>query len=490
MDPIVAKLIIDRRLRNEKRPVSVLFADLAGFTSASEDRQPETVIEELNDLFSEMEPILTLYRGHLDKYLGDGLMAEFGVPVESQSHALLAVLAGLRIQYRLRERRFPGKVRIGIASGTTVVGLVGSEHRKNYTAVGDTVNVASRLQGMCPVGSLAVDETTHEAVGRWFRGRRIRVGLSAEEQKNLEARLEILKDAIGSAPTSKLCQEAANICSELGEMDRALSYSRQAVELAPSAQQPIERAIASALLTGEERGSVEIKGKKRRVAVYEITQLKDPLDDLPRIPASVRESFEKTAADLWIPEDYVLAVEAAGGSLGHGKVAAAVAAALASAAGLDDKQVRTCLMAAYICDLGKRAVPEYLLSRERRIADMPKAEQEILRSHVEETPKAMLEWGLTRDKDLLETISQHHERIDGTGYPAGLRDEGIRIEARVVHFADTYAELTDWRPDREPLTPRAALAEIEEDMTDGHLDRKLGALLMKVLEDVRGRNDG
>ncbi|MBI4133826.1 MAG: adenylate/guanylate cyclase domain-containing protein, partial [Candidatus Terrybacteria bacterium] len=140
VDPVVARLIIDRKLRNEKRPLTVLFADLANFTEQSERRTPESVINDLNRLFSAMEPVILRYHGHLDKYLGDGILVEFGIPQSVQNHALLGALAALKMQERMASGRFPWKMRVGIASGASLVGLVGSEQRKNYTAIGDTVN--------------------------------------------------------------------------------------------------------------------------------------------------------------------------------------------------------------------------------------------------------------------------------------------------------------------------------------------------------------
>ena len=137
MDPVVAKLIIERRLRNEKRQISVLFSDLVNFTEHSQGRPPEDVIQDLNRYFGEMGPALSCFHGHLDKFLGDGLMAEFGSPYPARHHPLLATLAGLKMQDRLQQKNFPWKMRVGIATGGVLVGLIGSEARRNYTAVGD-----------------------------------------------------------------------------------------------------------------------------------------------------------------------------------------------------------------------------------------------------------------------------------------------------------------------------------------------------------------
>jgi adenylate cyclase len=145
MDPEVAKLIIEDRLRTEKRKISLLFSDLAGFTTYSEDRQPEMVIGDLNSYMAEMEQVIYDFRGHIDKYIGDGIMVEFGAPIDYERHALQAVVAGLKMQERTSKLRLPLKMRIGIATGEPIVGLIG-KRRQSYTAIGDTVNLAARLE--------------------------------------------------------------------------------------------------------------------------------------------------------------------------------------------------------------------------------------------------------------------------------------------------------------------------------------------------------
>jgi hypothetical protein len=91
MDAKVAKLLIEGRLRNEKRKISVMFSDLVGFTGYSEDRSPEIVVQDLNSYLSCMEPVMLDYHAHIDKYLGDGIMCEFGAPLDYENYRLLAV---------------------------------------------------------------------------------------------------------------------------------------------------------------------------------------------------------------------------------------------------------------------------------------------------------------------------------------------------------------------------------------------------------------
>ncbi|MBI5594777.1 MAG: HD domain-containing protein [Elusimicrobia bacterium] len=472
MDPHVAKLIIDRRLRNEKRSLSVLFADLAEFTRSTEERPPESVIEDLNRLFSEMEPAIARFRGHVDKYLGDGLMVEFGVPLPTENHSLYAVMAAVAMQKRMSERRFPWKMRIGVATGHSLVGLVGSDSRKNYTAIGDAVNMASRLQSLCPQGAVCIDEATHEAVKRFFRTRRVRDGMSTVESSQLEARLELVADMMSGAPTAKGALEAADLASRLGDMSAALKWHRRALELDPSLRQPIERAISAALLTGPER-DVQVKGKRDRQAVFEVLGLRDPVEDLQRVPPAAVEVFRKYSKELWLAEEHVLAVEIGAGSVGHGPVTAALCGALGAAAGLDDRACKEVFISGYLHDIGKKNIPDFLRAREDRFDELPPVDQEMLRGHVLEAEKVIAEWGLPRSPDVIEAISQHHERLDGSGYPRGLSGDKVSLLGRIVAIADSYEDLTGWHFRREPLTARAALAELRREAELGKIDGPL-----------------
>ena len=91
MDPAVVKLMIEGRIRTENRRISVMFSDLKGFTQYSEDHSAEVVITELNKYLADMETILLNYNAHIDKYMGDGIMSEFGAPIRYEKHPLLAV---------------------------------------------------------------------------------------------------------------------------------------------------------------------------------------------------------------------------------------------------------------------------------------------------------------------------------------------------------------------------------------------------------------
>ncbi len=144
------------KLGGEKKEISILFSDIAGFTTISEKMTPEDLVALLNRYLSAMTTIIkTTHRGNVNKYLGDGIMALFGAPLDDPKHASLACYAALDCQAELaRLRRIWMEeglpeigARIGINSGPCIVGNMGSEERMEYTVTGDSVNLASRLEG-------------------------------------------------------------------------------------------------------------------------------------------------------------------------------------------------------------------------------------------------------------------------------------------------------------------------------------------------------
>lgn len=145
----------DIRFQPEKREVTLVFSDVRGFTTLAESMSPEEMVEILNRYFTKMIDIIFKYGGTLDKFIGDAIMAMFGAPASTGDDAGNAVLAAIEMQEILvafnEEQIKLGKpelkVGIGINSGIVVVGNIGSDQRMEYTAIGDSVNLASRLEG-------------------------------------------------------------------------------------------------------------------------------------------------------------------------------------------------------------------------------------------------------------------------------------------------------------------------------------------------------
>ncbi len=139
-----------------RREVTVMFIDIVGFTSISEELEPERVVELLNGYFRVVSRAITAHRGRVAKFIGDGVMATFGAPEPNPWQALDATRAGLAIKRgireygdRLAERELPRiEVGVGVHKGPAVAGVLGSDELAEYTVIGDTVNTASRVEGL------------------------------------------------------------------------------------------------------------------------------------------------------------------------------------------------------------------------------------------------------------------------------------------------------------------------------------------------------
>jgi adenylate cyclase len=149
--------------------VTVMFADLRGFTSYSEQYPPEQVVAMLNHYFDIAVPIIISHGGTITDFIGDAVMAIFNAPAPQPEHVMLAARAGLAVQTAIEAEaaRRPGwpRFRVGIHTGSAVVGNIGSLQRWAYTAIGDTVNVAARLEGLAETGKVVISADCLAALG-------------------------------------------------------------------------------------------------------------------------------------------------------------------------------------------------------------------------------------------------------------------------------------------------------------------------------------
>ncbi len=181
LSPRVVDMLVDQRVELTKggasRISTVLFSDLRGFTSMSERLGPEEIVAMLNEYFELMVEVLFEFEGTLDKYMGDGLMAVFGSPVDIEEAPLKAVAAALRMREALAQynvfRRADGKealnVGIGIDTGPLVAGYMGSSKTMNYTVIGPPVNLASRLCGAAQATEILISNRTHAELKDWLQ---------------------------------------------------------------------------------------------------------------------------------------------------------------------------------------------------------------------------------------------------------------------------------------------------------------------------------
>jgi adenylate cyclase len=185
----------DLALGGVRREVSVLFADVRGFTSYSEKHSAEDVTRTLNEYFQVVVEVIAAHEGVLDKFIGDGIMVVFGAPAPQADHALRAVLTGLEMQAALNSLNLkraqrgddPIAIGIGVNTGIVVSGNLGSIERMEFTVIGDTVNLAARLEGRAAQGQVLIGQNTYDKV----RDRVLAEHLGALPVKGKQAPVEI-----------------------------------------------------------------------------------------------------------------------------------------------------------------------------------------------------------------------------------------------------------------------------------------------------------
>jgi adenylate cyclase len=205
---VVHELLSDPRavsLGGTRRTVTVLFADISGFTHVSEQLEPELTMRLLNDFLTLAGRAVLEEEGYLDKFAGDALMALFNAPVLQRDHAHRAVAAALTMRERLRsfdcDATNDGRlhIKIGINTGEAVVGNAGMPDLMNYTAIGDTVNVAKRLEDAAEPDQILISASTYEAIKGKVNAR----ALGSKQVRGRTATVQVYdllgSDVLGSA---------------------------------------------------------------------------------------------------------------------------------------------------------------------------------------------------------------------------------------------------------------------------------------------------
>ncbi|MFC2092114.1 adenylate/guanylate cyclase domain-containing protein [Elusimicrobiota bacterium] len=186
LSPDVAEQIVQGNknveLGGTRKNVTVLFADIRNFTELSEKTPPAETVNIINDLFSILTDKVFEFGGMLDKFIGDALMAIFGAPIEYEDHAYRAVESSIAMQKEVlrfnSKRTSLGKnalnIGIGIDTGECIIGNMGSPKRMNYTAIGSTVNTASRIVSICPGGDIYINNTTFTVIENMIETKKIK----------------------------------------------------------------------------------------------------------------------------------------------------------------------------------------------------------------------------------------------------------------------------------------------------------------------------
>ena len=253
LNPSVVNMLVTdpskAKLGGDRRELTIFFSDIAGFTTISEHFQnsPEGLVDLLNEYLDEMTNIVLKYDGTLDKYEGDAVMAFWGAPIPQKDHALRAVYAALDMQRRLSELRPKWKkegkpelvARIGLNTGVCIAGNMGGKDRFDYTVIGDSVNLASRLEGANKqYGSyIMISDFTYKHVKEKIKVREL--DLLQVKGKNEPVRVYEVMGKADMKLTDKQKQsleiyhEGLNLYRQK-QWDEAIAYMQQAQELDPA----------------------------------------------------------------------------------------------------------------------------------------------------------------------------------------------------------------------------------------------------------------
>lgn len=194
--PDVVEMLVSRGgemgLEVVERPVTVLFADVEASTKLAERLKPDQLVELLNEFFQMSTSAIFQFKGNVNKFIGDEVMAIFNAPFDNNEHALAAVKTAAVILKELERHNTqhpdrPYNVRIGINTGTAVAGNVGTKTRMEYTVIGDTVNTAKRLCSFPQVNRIIIGENTFEAVKNFFKANCLGETLLKGKEKSLKA---------------------------------------------------------------------------------------------------------------------------------------------------------------------------------------------------------------------------------------------------------------------------------------------------------------
>ena len=221
--PEVIPLMLQDRLFAQRLDVAVMFTDVVDFTAYSSGMEPDEVFSQLNEFFGAAGEIIGRYRGYINKTNGDGIMALFGVPFESATYRTDAVLAALAIQ-RETGTQFPFGMRIGINTGTVTAGMLGPPDKSLYDVIGDAVNLASRVEALCPRGGVTVSPSSEDVLKPWFQLDKLEEqevkGVGRIACLNVLALKAIAEDRRRVDPTSRFAADYLPVIKEVEAMKR------------------------------------------------------------------------------------------------------------------------------------------------------------------------------------------------------------------------------------------------------------------------------
>lgn len=226
-------------LGGEEREITVWFSDLANFTNASEGKPPQAIVQRLNEYFDAVVAIIEKHGGYVDKFVGDGIVAFFGAPLLLENQAAAALRAAGEVLQHLRQFAPDGSLttRIGLHTGKAVIGNIGSSRRFNYTAIGDSVNIASRLESANKaLGThVLISEATRLAAG-------VETDVIELGRIRIVGRLEPIR--VYTFPSTLLSREDREVLASARELMEQRKFERVAgILLSLSAREPAVAAL-------------------------------------------------------------------------------------------------------------------------------------------------------------------------------------------------------------------------------------------------------
>ncbi len=477
MDPVIAKMIYEKKLKPERRELSVMSASLAGFDEYTTKKQPKNVAQTLDQYLNQIELLVTDFHGHVEGYSGGGILCEFGAPLEFETHALLSVIAAHTIHQKLERMHAPWEIKVGIATGASVISLVGRS-RKSYTAVGPLVDDAMQLRMLSRPGRTLIDAETYNRVRHCIDAKLVQAKGGAL-MPDLTTQIEDIEQTLAKEPKNidALSCLGTLYLKKLHDPTKALELFERALEVDPD-NTDVKLSYAEANMAKESRARVSATIGSG-APVYEVNGPRNPFLDENRLPKRFYERYGDVENLIDIPDELILPIEAMDGSVGHSRVVSVLSYAMAETLGFSEAQKKDVLVAGFIQDIGKKLIPYEVLSRSRRLTEEEFAQ---VRKHPTEAARVLSSAGFNK-MSVLEIVEHHHERYNGKGYPHGKSGKDIPVGARVTAVADSYDAMVAWRPYRKPFAKDQALEEIKRETRTGFYDPAVVKALMTIVDE-------
>ena len=251
---------------------------------------------------------------------------------------------------------------------------------------------------------------------------------------------------------------------------------KRALEIDPE-NSDVKVIYAEIAMVLEGQRDLTVRGRRSTVHLYEVVAFKNPLDSAKQLPAHLLRDLEpKLDMLVTYPEDLILPVECIDGSVGFSRLVGITAFLIADRMGLVDQEKHDVLEAGYLAEIGKTIVPENILNRNGGLTE---DDFTHIHMHPREGVRKLRNAGYENER-MLELIECHHENFNGSGYPAGIKEENIPLGARILAVAEAYISLSSKRPYRDPWEGNAALNEINKYVRSGKFD----PTIVEVLGDI------